>query len=304
MNSLTVWLTQHRAALRWALLRLRQAPQNTLLSIIAIGVALALPAGGQLLLQNGMQFARSATPLPQLSIYLEPAADKRMADEIRQALKSMDAVRSAEFIDREATLQRFKTAEGLREVIEALPRNPFPHAFIILPKDDSPRAMDELAATLGRLPHVEHVQLDSAWVRRLDALVRFGRSAVWVLATLLGIGLIAITFNVTRLQVLTQREEIEVSQLLGATTSFVRRPFLYLGSLLGLAGGMAAWLAMLLGGHWVKPPLEEIAQLYGVSLQFVGAGVAELCLLSLLSATLGWLGTALALRQYARTPAQ
>ena len=86
------------------------------------------------------------------------------------------------------------------------------------------------------------MQLDSAWVRRLDALLRIGRTSVVLLALLLGVGLVAITFNTIRLQVMTSRAEIELSRLLGATDAFIRRPFHYFGVLLGLLGGVVAWL--------------------------------------------------------------
>ena len=104
---------------------------------------------------------------------------------------------------------------------------------------------------LRKLPRVEHVQLDSAWVQRLDALLRLGRTAVVLLASLLGVGLMAITFNAIRLQVLTSRAEIEVSRLLGATDAFIRRPYYWFGTLQGLLGGVIAWaiVAVALAGE-------------------------------------------------------
>jgi cell division transport system permease protein len=295
-----IWLTQHLSALSLALERLRAAPFNALLSTLAIGIALALPAGGQLLISNGSQFARTATPAPELSIYLRLSADRAAADTVAQALRKLPNVREANFIDRDATLARFKGTEGLREVIEAIPRNPFPHAFVIHPVNESAQAMDELAATLRSWPQVEHVQLDSDWVRRLDALLKFGRSAVAVLGLLLGIGLIGITFNITRLQVLTRRDEIEVSQLIGATSSFVRRPFLYFGTLLGLGGGMFAWLIVQLGAWWLNAPLDEIAQLYELNVHFSGLDLFMSAKLLGFSGALGWVGTALSLSHHMR----
>jgi cell division transport system permease protein len=63
---------------------------------------------------------------------------------------------------------------------------------------------------------------------------------MFVLAMLLGFGLFAVIGNTIRMQILTQHEEIEVSQLIGATKSFIRRPFLYLGAGYGLIGGVLA----------------------------------------------------------------
>ncbi len=295
-----ILLRHHADALQKALRRLADAPLNTLLSILAIGIALALPAGGQLLINNSVQFARNAAPVPQISLYLRTEADENAVKVVTGKLKGNAGVLRSDFVSREATLERFKRSEGLRDVIEVLPRNPFPHAFVITPRDDSPASMDALATELRGLPQVEHVQLDSDWIRRLDALLRFARSAVVALALMLGIGLVTITFNITRLQVLTQREEIAVSELLGATPSFIRRPFLYVGSLLGLLGGTLAWLIVFLGQRWLREPLQQLAELYGLGFQIAGLSGVESLGLLILAAVLGWLGTALSLRQYLR----
>jgi cell division transport system permease protein len=293
-----IWLDHHRAALVLAWRRLWAAPVNTLLSVAAIGIALALPAGGLLLLHNGQQILGASTATPQLSVYLPLSADRAAARAVETRLKALPGLRSVEFVDRETTLARFKSGDGLKEVIEALPRNPFPHAFILSPREDSPQALDALAASLREWKEIEHVQLDSEWARRLDALLRLGRTAVWTLALLLAAGLVGITFNITRLQVLTQREEIEVSALLGATAAFMRRPFLYFGVLLGLGGGLLACLLVAALTAWLAPSLIEIAQLYGVELSFQRPGALHALTLLGGAALLGAIGTRSALRAH------
>ncbi|CAB1367513.1 permease-like cell division protein FtsX [Denitratisoma oestradiolicum] len=292
------WLSQHRSALGLALRRLAQAPVNTLLSVVAIGVALALPAGGLLLLGNAAQLARNAAPTPQISLFLALDADARAVTGVESALKAHGGVSEYRYIPREQTRQRMRSAEGLGDVIDALPENPFPDAFVVQPRDDSPAAMEALARNLATLPRVEHVQLDSAWVRRLDALLRLGRSGVALLALLLGVGLVAITFNTIRLQVLTQRAEIEVSRLLGATDAFIRRPFHWFGTLQGLAGGLLAWAMAQGAALMLRSPIAELAQLYSLNFMLSPLEVRESLVLLALAAVLGWLGAALSLRQY------
>src|SRR5205814_4046414 len=119
----------------------------------------------------------------------------------------------------------------------SLGRNPLPDAFVVTSQSES---LETLATELAKLPGVAHVQADTLWARRLAALARIGRLGFGLLAALLGAGLFAVTFNTIRLQILTQREEIEVSKLIGATDAFIRRPFYYLGLLQGLAGGAMA----------------------------------------------------------------
>jgi len=295
-----VWLAHHQDAARLALRRLIAAPLNSLLSLLAIGVALALPAGGQMLLANALHLAGTTSAVPQISVFMAANADRRAATEIESRLAKYGGVKQVQFLPREDTLARMKTNEGLRDVIEALPRNPFPDAFVVTATDDRPEAMEKLAVEFRQWPKVEHVQLDSAWVRRLDALLKLGRTAVMLLGALLGAGLIAISFSIIRMQVLTHRTEIEVSQLLGATDGFIQRPFLYYGVLLGLGGGVVAWLLVGAAALWLRTPLSELVRLYDLTLVLQNLDARDSALLLGFAAGLGWLGAMISLRQHLR----
>src|SRR5207247_7901633 len=99
---------------------------------------------------------------------------------------------------------------------------------------------------------------------------------LWLLAGLLGTALIAVTFNTIRLQILTQREEIEVSKLIGATDGFIRRPFYYAGLLQGLAGGALALVLVAVTLALLNREVRTLADSYGSDLRFafLGAGGA------------------------------
>ena len=295
-----VWLDHHRAAARLAMRRLGAAPLNSFLYLLAIGVALALPAGGQMLLANALSLAGTTASAPQISIFMASSADRAMAAEIESRLKKRSDIKRVQFLPRDETLARMKANPGLREVIEALAANPFPDAFVLTAADERPEVMEQLAVEFRQWPKVEHVQLDSAWVRRLDALLKLGRTAVLVLGVLLSAGLIAISFSIIRMQVLTYRAEIEVSRLLGATDSFVRRPFLYYGLLLGLGGGIVAWLLVGAAALWLRAPLGELVRLYDLTLVLQSLDARDSALLLAVAAGLGWLGALISLSEYLR----
>ena len=297
---MSVWLAHHRRAARLALRSLAAAPVNSLLSLLAIGIALALPAGGQMLLTNALQLAGTTSAVPQISVFMAANAERRAANEIESRLGKYGGVKQVRFLPREETSARMKTNPGLREVIEALPLNPFPDAFVVTATDDRPEAMEKLAVEFRQWPGVEHVQLDSAWVRRLDALLKVGRTAVMLLGALLGAGLIAISFSIIRMQILTHRAEIEVSQLLGATDGFIERPFLYYGVLLGLGGGSVAWLLVGATTLWLRAPLGELLRLYDLTLVLQTLDALDSAALLGFAAGLGWLGAMISLRQYLR----
>jgi cell division transport system permease protein len=295
-----VWLAHHREAAFLALRRLAAAPVNSLLSLLAIGVALALPAGGQMLLANALHLAGTTSAVPQISIFMAGNAERRATAEIESRLGKYGGIRQVQFLSREDTLARMKANPGLRDVIEALPGNPFPDAFVVTATDERPETMEKLAVEFRQWPKVEHVQLDSAWVRRLDALLKLGRTAVLLLGTLLGAGLIAICFSIIRMQVLMHRAEIEVSRLLGATDGFVERPFLYYGVLLGTGGGLVAWVLVGAAAWWLRAPLGELVRLYDLTLVLQSLDEKDSTLLLGFAAGLGWLGAMISLRQHLR----
>ena len=294
------WLVAHWNACRLALRRLAAAPLNTLLSVLGIGIALALPAAVYLMLAHAGTLAQGSPATPQLTVFLAVDAERKTAQAVAAKLKAEPGVAGTELLAREDTLARMKAAGGLADAIGVLPKNPFPDAIVVTPADDAPAALEQLAATVRQWRDVAHVQVDADWARRLAALVRLAKTGMLLLAVLLGIGLLAIVFNTIRLQALTRRDEVEVSRLLGATDGFIRRPFLWHGSLLGLAGGLSAWLIVAAAILWLRLPVAELASLYGVDFMPALPGPRETAAILGVAALLGWLGAALSIGQHLR----
>jgi cell division transport system permease protein len=294
------WLLHHRQAVKQALRRLAATPLNTLLGALVLGIALALPAGGEMMLANFQRLAQRIAATPQISVFMALDAGKKDVAEVESLLRKHPQTQKVRLVPREETLRRLKDSEGLSEVIESLPRNPFPDAFVVVPSDEAPEALEAMRAEFVKYPKVEHVQLDSAWVKKLDAFLRLARLAVTLLAALLGVALIAVTFNTIRLQILTQGAEIEVSRLLGATDAFIRRPFYYFGALQGLAGGLVAWGTVLIAALLLRGPVADLAYLYGIEFALHILPLSDSALLFGLAALLGWAGAWLSLSRHLR----
>lgn len=292
---MNAWLTQHAHALRDALRRLAAAPLNTALSLFVIGIALTLPAAGWLAIDNIQQAARSASGVQQISVFMTLDADKKAVAEIEGRLKAGNAGHWR-FVPREDALKRLQSNEGMAEVIASLPKNPLPDAYIIDPRNTTPAAMEALAKDMQGWPKVAHVQLDSAWAKRFDTLIRLGRLVVTMLGAVFAAALVAVTFNTIRLQILAHHAEIEVSRLIGATDAWIRRPFTYFGALQGALGGLLAWLIVAIGALLLGNPLGQLIELYGAS--FTPSGPGANLALALISAggVLGWLGAQLSVR--------
>lgn len=294
------WLRHHRDALGTALRRLKDAPLNALLGTLVLGIVLALPATGEMLISNFLTLAGLVSTRPQVSVFMAVDAPAGASAALGEAMKQNPAVLDIHFVPRADALARLKTNEGLAEVIDSLPKNPLPDAFIVTPRNDTPQKLEALKMELARLPQVAQVQLDSAWVKRLDALLQVGRTALSILALLLGVALLTVSFNTIRLQILTQKDEIEVSRLLGASDDFIRRPFYYAGLLQGLSGGAMAWLLVFGATLALRGPLGTLAAAYNLNLSLQSLPAEETALLFIVSALLGLAGTWLSVRRFLR----
>jgi len=291
-------LAQHLGVLRNVLRRMFASSLTGFLNILVIGIALSLPAGMYLLLQNVQGLVAKFSGTPQISLFLEMNAKTEDIDRLRKQLAQHPGVASAEFIPRAEALEQLKQGTGLADLIGGLPQNPLPDAFIVHPGPDDAQALDALRGELAQLPMVGEAQLDSAWAYKLEALLKFGRMGVLILASLLSLALVAVTFNTIRLQILTQRDEIEVAKLIGATDGFIRRPFLYFGATQGLFGGIMAWLIVTASLLLLNGQLGALSQLYESQFVLHPLSPGDSVSLLLFSVYLGWLGAWLSVARH------
>ena len=291
-------LTQHFGVLRTVMRRIFNPPLAGLLNILVIGIALSLPTGMYVLLQNAQGLVLQLSGTPQISVFLNMDTRADDIERLRKQFLQHPGIDHIEFVPRDQALQQLKQSTGLADVIGGLEKNPLPDAFVIHPNTGNAQTLDTLRSEISNLPKVEQAQLDSAWAYKLEALLKFASLAVLILAGLLSLALIAITFNTIRLQILTQRDEIEVSKLIGASDSFIRRPFLYFGSVQGLLGGIAAYLIVTVSLALLNQPLSTLSQLYASQFTLHSLDFGDSLSLLLFSLYLGWLGAWLSVAKH------
>lgn len=283
------WLRQHRHALGAALRRLG------VLNSAVIGIALALPVTGYALVESFRGLTERIRLDPQISVFLPVDAKRADAESVGARLRSDPRVAGVRFVPREQALKDLNMVQGVPELVAALGRNPLPDAYLVTARAD---AVEAVAADLARIPGVAHVQAEAVWARRLTTLTRASRLGLWLLAGLLGAGLVAVTFNTIRLQILTQREEIEVARLIGATDAFIGRPFYYAGLLQGALGGGLALVLTAAGLALLNLEIHPLAQSYGSAFRLQFLAAEDALAVVLFSGLLGWLGAHLSVRRH------
>lgn len=296
---MSAYVSQHFAAFKSALRRLATSPLNTLLSLVVIGAALALPAAGWVVLDNLQHLAGNTSRTQQISVFMATDASRKDVAEVESRLRDI-AAGEWRFVSREDALKRMQATEGMAEIVAGLHKNPLPDAFFVEPADPQPETLERLAAIFNSWPKVAHVQLDSAWSKRFDAFLRIGKLAVTLLAGLFAGALIAVTFNTIRLQILAQAAEIEVARLVGATDAFIRRQFHYFGALQGALGGLFAVALIATCGILLSGPVAELLALYSAGFTPRGLSLPHAGIVIGTGAALGWLGAQISVTLHLR----
>ncbi|KAF3999775.1 permease-like cell division protein FtsX [Glaciimonas immobilis] len=300
------WLRQHLAAIAGAISHLSKAPGSFAMNVLVVAIALALPFAGLTMLENVRPVSEQLAVQPEISVFTTLALTRDKATAlsapIRTILQPHDKNAKVIFVPREQALEDMKGKTGLADALTTLGQNPLPDAYVLqltgFRNLDEANQIDTITAQLKALPGVDNVQVDSDWVKRLAALLHITRLMLVFLAMTLAVVVVAVVFNTVRLQVLTQREEIVVAKLVGATNAYIHRPFYYSGALLGLCAGGVALGGVALGLQPLNQAIAELARLYGSEFSLLPLDFSLTLALLAISAGLGLIGAVLSVRRH------
>jgi cell division transport system permease protein len=294
--------TRHVQALFGAVGRLARAPLATLLTLIVIAVALALPAGLALLVNNLRSATGELTRSVEFTVHFRQGTALERVEQIARGARERSGVESVTVTTAEAALEEFKQASGFGDALAALEDNPLPHHLTVRPAPSAsgPTEVESLRRYFTAFPEVEIVQLDIDWVRRLHSLLDVLRKTLWVVIAVLGVGVLAVIGNTIRLEIQQRRPESEVTKLVGGSNAFVRRPFLYTGLFYGLGGAMLAALIVYAGMAWLDTSVRELSAQYGGQFRMEGLGRRGLGVLAAVGAGLGWFGALISTGRHLR----
>jgi cell division transport system permease protein len=301
-NKIVLYLTSHLQAILSGCGRLTKTPLATLMTVFVIGIALALPTALFVLLQNAKMLSQNWNDSSQISIYLKMNLSQNQIQNLLQRLQQQTNITSIKYISPEQGLTEFQKQIGLENVLSTLKNNPLPGVILIQPSDslDTQEGLTQLLQTLHQQPEVDTVQLDMQWIKRLHAIVELGKQLTYAIGILLATGVLFIIGNIINLSLQKYRREIELLKIIGATDSFIRRPFLYTGMLYGFLGSFIAWLlvtCLLLG---LQTPVHRLAELYSSHFQLHNLGLSNGMKLIITGIILGSIGAWLAIGKHLR----
>jgi len=296
----SAYFTHHLWVLVSSLGVLWRTPLATLMTAAVIGIALALPAGLHVLLQSVQQLSTGWEGTAQMSLFLKSGVPEKRIESLADTLRGWDGVAEVRYISREQALAEFRELSGFGGALDSLDENPLPAVLVLRPMAGAtePAQMELLLGKVQKLEVVDLAQLDLEWVRRLSGIIEVGKRGVLLLGGLLAMAILLVVGNTIRLTILSRRQEIIVTKLIGATNAFIRRPFLYTGFWYGLMGAVLAWLlvAVLLG--LLSDPVNRLSFLYNSTFSLGGLDLETVTILLGSGITLGLSGSWLAVGRH------
>jgi len=294
MNLITRYLSLHVQEFAGAFGRALHQPFGSLMTISVIAIALALPSGLKVMVNNARVLSGSWETAVDFTVYLEMSVDDESARTLARNIEARDDVSRVALVNRTDALADFRAYSGFGEALDVLEENPLPHALVVRPDGGAQGNVAALARELDAMDETALVQLDTEWVERLRSILELARRFVDIATVLLSLAVVVVIGNTIRLEINNRRNEIEVIKLVGGSNGYVRRPFLYLGFCYGLAGGVVAAVTIGVGLSLISYPARSLAQLYDSGYRLVGLSVEQTALLLGSGAVLGWAGAVIA----------
>jgi cell division transport system permease protein len=293
---------RHAQVLVGSLGRLARQPLAAFMTMSVIGIAVALPLLLGVFLQNARTAAGNLNAAFDLSVYLDRKAVGNPAEALAKQLRLRGDVAAVRVITADQALASFRDGSGFGKALDVLKDNPLPDTLVVTPTLDAgtPQGTENLRAAIAAMPDVQVVQLDTDWIKRLQAILEVVRQAVILTGALLGLGVVLVVSNTIRLDILNRQAEIEVMKLVGASDGFTRRPFLYGGFWYGLGGGLVALLLVSFGTALLAAPVAHLALLYSSPFRLEGLSLVSTLQVLAAATALAWTGSWLAVRRHIR----
>lgn len=288
------WQEHHGWSAAASLRRLASRPLGSLLTIAVMGLALALPLAFYLLLGNVQKLGEALGQSQAVSVFLQPGQTAQQAQLLAKQLGDRPEVAAITVKTPQQGMDELAKMQGFSGALQTLDSNPLPYVLQLQPRADlDAAAVERLVSDVRELHSVDMVQDSGSWRQRLDALLGVGNRVVLVLASLLTLAALLVVGNTVRVDIASRSEEIGVLLLLGASSAFVRRPYLYAGIWYGLLSGMLAALLAVLIEFALAGPVAQLSRAYDGKLQVGGLPLWLLLAVPLAAAALGWLGARL-----------
>jgi len=293
VDKLQAYRDLHAHALFSSLGRLVASPFTSIMTIAVLAIAISLASGFYILVVNLQQLTESLETSNQISLFLRDDVSDTHANKLADNIKQNTNVQNVKLITREQGLAEFQTYSGFGAAINALENNPLPIVIQVLPKNslEDKEGLENLLKSFQQSAEVDFAQVDLQWVERLQSIMAVARLFAILLNLMLGLGMLFVIGNTIRLELHNRRDEVVIAKLVGATNSFIQRPFLYSGFWIGFISGVSAWFIVTVLMLILRQPVEKLSGLYEGGFHLLFLSFTDTLALIFISSMLGVLGS-------------
>jgi len=279
-----------------------RTPFTSVMTVFVLGISLALPATLHLFVKNAEQVSEQWDSASQITLFLKLATSDKSAQNLVKRIKLYPEVNEVHYISATQALKEFKILSGFGQSLEYLDENPLPATILVSPTERASQASaaNELLIKLKEEREVDQGKLDLEWLTRLEAIAQLIEDIVIGVALLLCMSVVLIVGNTIRLAILNEKDAIAIMKLVGATDSFIQRPFLYSGMWYGVFGGLLSWLAVSILAQYLTSAISKLTDLYQSNFQLQGLAFTEALWLIAVAVILGLVGSYISVRKHIR----
>lgn len=292
-DKLNAYRDLHAHAFFSSLGRLVASPFTSIMTIAVLAIAISLASGFYILVNNLQQLTGNLETSNQISLFLRDDVSEMHANKLANNVRENVNIKEVKLITREQALAEFKSYSGFGAVIDRLEENPLPIVIQVLAKNtlDDKQELASLFKSFQQYPEVDFAQMDIQWLERLQSIVSLARLFASLVNILLAAAVLFIIGNTVRLELHARREEVVIAKLVGATNSFIYRPFLYTGFWIGFISGVSAWFIVTTLMLILRQSVEILSDLYGGGLHLVFLSFPETMAMIFIASLLGIFGS-------------
>ncbi len=177
----------------------------------------------------------------QVTVYFDKELTTQDQSALREKIFALSGVSRVGYVSRSEALKRFRNRlKGQETLLEGVRPDILPTSFEISLKRShrETASVENFVAALKKIPGITEVQYGEEWVRRFNLFLNFMRLLGALLGGFLVIAVIFIVSNTIKLTIYSRRDELDVMALVGATSFFIKAPFLLEGVIQGAIGSI------------------------------------------------------------------
>ena len=244
-----------------------------------------------------------------LSIYLKPSVRPETIAALEDRIKTIPEVKGTRTVSREEALESFKNAYASQpEIIAALAEvgeNPLGPALVV--KTDDPKDYQKVITILDEPQFADTIE-DKTFadtqltIEKIDVVSNRVEQFVWAISFIFGLVAIIIVYTTIRVAIYTERVEIAVKKLVGASNWFIRGPYLVEAIILSTISLGISLIAVSAATQTLDPYFSPLLSQNNILTNYLFTNILMLAGFEYLAVLILTLGTsAIAMRQYLKT---